>query len=36
MRTRGMDLANQSARAKLATTANTTNNGIINGALTNR
>jgi hypothetical protein len=36
MRTRGMDLANQSARAKLATTANTTNNGIINGALINR
>jgi hypothetical protein len=36
MRTRGMDLANQSARAKLATTDNTTNNGLINGALTNR
>jgi len=36
MRTRGMDLANQSARAKLATTDNTTNNGIINGSLTNR
>jgi hypothetical protein len=36
MRTRGMDLANQSARAKLATTDNTTNNGIINGALINR
>ena len=36
MRSRGMDLANQSARAKLATTDNTTNNGLINGALTNR
>ncbi len=36
MRTRGMDLANQSARAKLATTDNTTNNGLINGVLTNR
>ncbi|HZP04666.1 MAG TPA: hypothetical protein VFB43_07185 [Terracidiphilus sp.] len=36
MRTRGMDLANQSARAKFATTDNTTNNGLINGALTNR
>ena len=36
MRTRGMDLANQSARAKLATIDNTTNNGLINGALTNR
>jgi hypothetical protein len=36
MRTRGLDLANQSARAKLATTDNTTNNGLINGALTNR
>lgn len=36
MRTRGMDLANQSARAKLATTDNTTNNGLISGALTNR
>jgi hypothetical protein len=36
MRTRGMDLANQSARAKLATTDNTTNNSLINGALTNR
>jgi hypothetical protein len=36
MRTRGMDLANQSARAKLATTDNTSNNGLINGALTNR
>lgn len=36
MRTRGMDLANQSARTKLATTDNTTNNGLINGVLTNR
>lgn len=36
MRTRGIDLANQSALAKLATTDNTTNNGLINGALTNR
>jgi hypothetical protein len=36
MRSRGMDLANQSARAKLATIDNTTNNGLINGALTNR
>lgn len=36
MRTRGMDLADQSARAKLATTDNTKNNGLINGALTNR
>lgn len=36
MRMRGIDLANQSARAKLATTDNTTNNGLINGALTNR
>jgi len=36
MRTRGIDLANQSAIAKLATTDNTTNNGLINGALTNR
>jgi hypothetical protein len=36
MRTRGIDLANQSAAAKLATTHNTINNGLINGALTNR
>lgn len=36
MRTRGIDLANQSALAKLATANNTTNNGLINGALTNR
>lgn len=36
MRTRGIDLANQSKTAKLATTDNTTNDGLINGALTNR
>ncbi|MGH9607144.1 MAG: hypothetical protein ACRD3N_15765 [Terracidiphilus sp.] len=36
MRTRGIDLANQSALTKLATADNTTNNGLINGALTNR
>jgi hypothetical protein len=36
MRTRGIDLANQSKITKLATTDNTTNNGLINGALTNR
>jgi hypothetical protein len=36
MRTRGIDLANQSAISKLATTDNTTNSGLINGALTNR
>jgi hypothetical protein len=36
MRTRGIDLANQSKGSKLATSDNTTNNGLINGALTNR
>lgn len=36
MRIRGIDLANQSAITKLATTDNTTNNGVISGALTNR
>jgi len=36
MRTRGIDLANQSAIRKIATTDNTTNNGVISGALTNR
>jgi hypothetical protein len=36
MRTRGIDIANQSKLAKLASTANTNNNGLINGALTNR
>ena len=36
MRTRGIDLANQSKTSKLATSDNTGNNGLINGALTNR
>ena len=36
MRTRGIDLANQSKTSKLATMDNTNNNGLINGALTNR
>jgi hypothetical protein len=36
MRTRGIDLANQSKTAKLATSNNTNNNGLISGALTNR
>jgi len=36
MRTRGIDLANQSKVSKLATSDNTNNNGLINGALTNR
>lgn len=36
MRTRGIDLANQSAIVKLAAADNTTNNGLINGALTSR
>jgi hypothetical protein len=36
MRTRGIDLANQSGIAKVATTNNISNNGLINGALTNR
>lgn len=36
MRTRGINLANQSAITKLATTDNTTNNGVISGALTSR
>jgi hypothetical protein len=36
MRTRGIDLANQSKLAKLATTNNTGNNSLINGSLTNR
>lgn len=36
MRTRGIDLANQSKAAKLATSDNTGNNGLINGVLTNR
>jgi hypothetical protein len=36
MRTRGIDLANQSKASKLATSDNKINNGLINGALTNR
>ena len=36
MRTRGIDLANQSKISKLATTDNTNNNGLINGSLTKR
>lgn len=36
MRTRGVDLANQSKISKLATSDNTGNNGLLNGALTNR
>jgi hypothetical protein len=36
MRTRGIDLANQSKVAKLATTDNTSNNNLINGSLTSR
>jgi hypothetical protein len=36
MRTRGIDLANQSKAAKLATTNNTGNNNLINGSLTSR
>jgi hypothetical protein len=36
MRTRGVDIANQSKISKLATTDNTNNNSLINGSLTNR
>jgi len=36
MRTRGIDLANQSKTTKLATSDNNNNNGLINGVLTNR
>jgi hypothetical protein len=36
MRTRGIDLANQSKTSKLAASDNTNNNSLINGALTNR
>ncbi len=36
MRTRGIDLANQSKAAKLASSDNTGNNSLINGVLTNR
>ncbi len=36
MRTRGIDLANQSKLSKLAASDNTNNNNLINGSLTNR
>ena len=36
MRTRGIDIANQSEMAKLAATDNSSNNGLIHGSLTNR
>jgi hypothetical protein len=36
MRTRSIDLANQSKVSKLATSDNTNNNGLINGSLTSR
>lgn len=36
MRTRGIDLANQSKLTKLATTDNTSNNNLINGVLTRK
>lgn len=36
MRTRGVDLANQSKISKLATSDNTNSNGLINGVLTHR
>ena len=36
MRTRGIDIANQSEMAKLAATDNTGNNGLVHGSLTNR
>lgn len=36
MRIRAIDIANQSKLAKLASTANANNSGLINGALTNR
>ncbi len=36
MRTRGIDLANQSKASKLATSDNTNNNNLINGSLTGR
>jgi len=36
MRTRGIDIANQSKISKLATSDSTSNNGLINGSLTNR
>jgi hypothetical protein len=36
MRTRGIDMANQSKISKLATSDNTTNNNLINGSLTSK
>jgi hypothetical protein len=36
MRTRGIDIANQSKISKLSTIGNTGNNGLINGTLTNK
>jgi len=36
MRTRGIDIANQSKASKLAATDSTNSNGVINGVLTNR
>ncbi|WP_263356558.1 hypothetical protein [Acidicapsa ligni] len=36
MRTRGIDLANQSKTSKLAASDNINNNGVVSGALTNR
>ena len=36
MRTRGIDLANQSKAAKLGAANGTSTNGLINGSLTNR
>jgi|CZKL01.1.fsa_nt_gi hypothetical protein len=36
MRTRGIDIANQSKMSKLAAADSTTSNGLINGSLTNR
>ena len=36
MRTRGIDIANQSEMSKLAATDNSSNNGLIHGSLTNR
>ena len=36
MRTRGIDIANQSKISKLSTIGNTGNNSFINGTLTNK
>jgi hypothetical protein len=36
MRTRGIDIANQSALSKLATTDTTNHNSLVNGLLTSR